>query len=145
MFGIDVILVGVWIYLVWMVWKKKTVSRYLKALKTFLLVAGISGMMLITFLIGVVLYNAVYGLDGINEMYDAIAHYIGFSLLGMFYSDYWRLGYISQRTTKNNIQEYRNKYNLTFRSIQFFQYGALPNPLSLSSTVYKPRAPANDN
>jgi len=39
---IGVILVGVWIYLAWMVWKKKTVSRYLKALKTFLLVAGIS-------------------------------------------------------------------------------------------------------
>ena len=75
----------VWIYLVWMVWKKKTVSRYLKALKTFLLVAGISGMMLITFLVGVVLYNAVYGLDEISEIADTIAHYIGFSLLGMFY------------------------------------------------------------
>ncbi len=85
MFGIDVILVGVWIYLVWMVWKKKTISRYLKALKTFLLVAGISGMMLITFLVGVVLYNAVYGLGEINEIADTIAHYIGFSLLGMFY------------------------------------------------------------
>ncbi len=85
MFGIEVILVGVWIYLAWMVWKKKTVSRYLKALKTFLLVAGISGMMLITFLVGVVLYNAVYGLDEISEIADTIAHYIGFSLLGMFY------------------------------------------------------------
>ncbi len=85
MFGIDVILVGVWIYLVWKVWKKKTVSRYLKALKTFLLVAGISGMMLITFLVGVFLYNAVYGLGEISEIADTIAHYIGFSLLGMFY------------------------------------------------------------
>ncbi len=85
MFGIEIILVGVWIYLVWMVWKKKTVLRYLKALKTFLLVAGISLAVLIAFLVGVVLYNAVYGLDEISEIADTIAHYIGFSLLGMFY------------------------------------------------------------
>ena len=77
-------LIVVWIYLVWMVWKKKTVSRYLKALKTFLLVAGISGMMLIIFLVGVVLYNAVYGLGETSEIADTIAHYIGFSLLGVF-------------------------------------------------------------
>ncbi|MFC1971356.1 hypothetical protein ACFLV0_05480, partial [Chloroflexota bacterium] len=44
---IEIIFLGVWIFLAWMVWKKKTVSRYLKALKTFLLVAGTSGMMLI--------------------------------------------------------------------------------------------------
>jgi len=49
-----VILVGVWIFLVWMVWKKKTnifhdnpfepklAERRYKMLKTFLLVAGIS-------------------------------------------------------------------------------------------------------
>jgi len=53
MFIIDVILVGVWIYLVWMVWKKKTnifhsqmepklAERRYKMLKIFLLVAGIS-------------------------------------------------------------------------------------------------------
>ena len=72
------------IYLAWMVWKKKTVSIYLKALKTFLLIAGISGIMLIVFLVGVILYNVMYGLEGMSE-YDAIAHYIGFSLLGMFY------------------------------------------------------------
>ncbi len=81
MFGIEIIFLGVWIFLAWMVWKKKTVSRYLKALKTFLLVAGISGMMLITFLVGVVLYNAVYGM---SEIADAVAHYIGFSSLGVF-------------------------------------------------------------
>ena len=42
-------------------------------------------MMLIIFLVGVVLYNAVYSLDEISEIADTIAHYIGFSLLGMFY------------------------------------------------------------
>ena len=84
--GIQVILVGVWIYLVWMVWKKKTVSRHLKALKAFLLVAGISGVVLIALLVGVVLYNAVYGLSEIkSEIADTVAHYIGFSLLGVFY------------------------------------------------------------
>jgi len=84
MFGIDIILVGVWIYLIWMVWKKKTVSRYLKALKTFLLIAGISGLMLIGFLVGVMLYHTMYGLGEMSETADAIAHYIGFFLYGMF-------------------------------------------------------------
>ncbi len=85
----------VWIYLVWMVRKKKTnlfrnqmepklAERRYKMLKAFLLVAGISGMMLITFLVGVVLYNAVYGMTEISEIADTIAHYIGFSLLGVF-------------------------------------------------------------
>ncbi|MFC1929841.1 hypothetical protein ACFLW6_03140 [Chloroflexota bacterium] len=83
--GIEIIFLGVWIFLAWMVWKKKTVSRYLKALQTFLLVAGTSGMMLIIFLVGVVLYHTVYGIEGMSEKADAIAHYIGFSLLGMFY------------------------------------------------------------
>ena len=85
MFGIEIILLGVWIFLAWMVWKKKTVSRYLKALKTFLLIAGISGIMLIVFLVGVILYNVMYSLEGMSETADTIAHYIGFSLLGMFY------------------------------------------------------------
>jgi len=85
MFGIEIIILGVWIFLAWMVWKKKTVSIYLKALKTFLLIAGISGIMLIVFLGGVMLYHTIYGLEGMGETADAIAHYIGFSLLGMFY------------------------------------------------------------
>ena len=70
MFGIEVILVGVWIYLVWMVGKKKTnifhdqmepklAERRLKRLKTFLLVAGIS---LAVFIISAVLHNVIYGL-----------------------------------------------------------------------------------
>ena len=86
----------VWILLVWMVRKKKTeifhdqmepklAERRLKTLKAFLLVAGISLAVLIVFLVGVVIYNAVYGLDEISEIADTIAHYIGFSLLGMFY------------------------------------------------------------
>ncbi len=85
MFFIEIIFLGVWIFLAWMVWKKKTVSRYLKALKTFLLIAGISIIMLIVFLGGVMLYHTIYGLEGMGETADAIAHYIGFSLLGMFY------------------------------------------------------------
>jgi len=85
MFGIEIIFLGIWIFLAWMVWKKKTVSIYLKALKIFLLIAGISGIMLIVFLGGVMLYHAIYGLEGMSETADAIAHYIGFSLLGMFY------------------------------------------------------------
>jgi len=82
--GIEIISLGVWIFLAWMVWKKKTVSRYLKALKTFLLVAGISGMMLILFLGGVMLYYTIYGLEGMDVISDAIAHSIGFFLYGMF-------------------------------------------------------------
>ena len=90
---IEVILVGVWIYLVWMVRKKKTnifhdqmepklAERRLKWLKTFLLVAGISFAVFVVLMVGVVLYNAVYGM---SEIADAVAHYIGFSSLGMFY------------------------------------------------------------
>ncbi len=89
-------LIVVWIYLVFMVRKKKTkifydqmepkiAERRLKIPKAFLLVAGISLAVLITLLVGVVLYNAVYGLDEMSEIADTIAHYIGFSLLGMFY------------------------------------------------------------
>ncbi len=58
--GIEIIFLGVWIFLAWMVWKKKIVSIYLKALKTFLLIAGISGIMLIVFLVGVILYNVMW-------------------------------------------------------------------------------------
>jgi len=82
----------VWILLVWMVRKKKNslfhdqmepklAERRLKTLKAFLLVAGISFAVLIVFLAGVVIYNAVYGM---SEIADAVAHYIGFSSLGVF-------------------------------------------------------------
>ncbi len=88
---------AVWIYLVWMVWKKKTdifhdqtepklAERRLKMLKVFLLVAGISLGVLIVLLVGVILYNALYGLNEIDngEIADAVAHYIAFSSLGVF-------------------------------------------------------------
>ncbi len=63
-------LIVVWIYLVWMVRKKKAnlfhdqvepkmAERRLKMLKAFLLVAGIS---FAVFIVGVILHNALYGL-----------------------------------------------------------------------------------
>jgi len=66
---------AVWIYLVWMVRKKKIslfhdqmepklAERRLKRLKTFLLVAGIS---LAVCIVGVVVHNAIYGLSGVEE------------------------------------------------------------------------------
>ena len=72
---IATILVGVWIFLVFMVWKKKTylfhdqvepklAERRLKMLKAFLLVAGISFVVAI---VGIILHNALYTLSGIEE------------------------------------------------------------------------------
>ena len=72
---IEVALVGVWIYLVWMVRKKKAkifhdqmepklAERRYKRLKIFLLVAGIS---LAVAIVGVILHNALYGLSEIEE------------------------------------------------------------------------------
>ncbi len=68
-------LIAVWIYLVWMVRKKKTnifhdqmepklAQRRLKRLKTFLLVAAIS---FAVFIVGVIVHNALYGLSEIEE------------------------------------------------------------------------------
>ena len=82
----------VWILLVWMVRKKKTeifhdqmepklAERRLKTLKAFLLVAGISFAVIIVLLVGVIIYNAVYGM---SEIAETVAHYIGFSSLGVF-------------------------------------------------------------
>ena len=72
---IEVALVGVWIYLVFMVRKKRTkifhdqmepkiAERRLKRLKVFLLVAGIS---LAVGIVGVVVHNVIYGLTEIEE------------------------------------------------------------------------------
>ncbi len=69
-------LMVVWIYLVWMVRKKKTnlfhdqvepkiAERRYKMLKAFLLVAGIS---FAVFIVGTILHNALYGLTGIEEL-----------------------------------------------------------------------------
>ena len=68
-------LIAVWIYLVWMVRKKKTnlfhdqmepklAERRLKRLKAFLLVAGIS---FAVFIVGVIVHNALYGLSELEE------------------------------------------------------------------------------
>ena len=70
-----ILVVGVWIYLVWMVWKKKTnifhdqmepklAERRYKMLKAFLLVAGISFVVAI---VGVIGHNAIYALNEIEE------------------------------------------------------------------------------
>ena len=72
---IGVVLIGVCIYLVFMVWKKKTslfhdqvepkmAQRRLKMLKAFLLVAGISFAVGI---VGVIVHNALYGLSETEE------------------------------------------------------------------------------
>ena len=73
---LEVALVGVWIYLVWMVRKKKAkifhdqmepkiAERRYKRLKVFLLVAGIS---LAVGIIGVILHNALYALSEKEEL-----------------------------------------------------------------------------
>ena len=69
------VLIAVRIYLVWMVWKKKTnifhdqmepklAQRRLKMLKVFMVVAGIS---FAVFIVGVIVHNALYGLSEIEE------------------------------------------------------------------------------
>ena len=71
----EVILIGIWIYLVRIVRKKKTkifhdqmepklAEKRLKRLKTFLLVAGIS---LVVGAVGTIGHNAIYGLTGVEE------------------------------------------------------------------------------
>ncbi len=68
-------LIVVWVYLVWMVRKKKanlfhdriepkSAEKRLKMLKAFLLVAGIS---LAVAIVGVILHNALYALSEIEE------------------------------------------------------------------------------
>ena len=85
--GISVAVIGGWIYLAWMAWKRKTqifheqvepkiAERRLKTLKTFLLVAGIS---LAVGIFGVILHNMLYG---INETEEPVSFFIG--ILGLF-------------------------------------------------------------
>ncbi len=84
-----IILVGVWIYLVWMVRKKKTkifhdqmepklAKRLYKRLKTFLLVAGIS---LAVGIVGFIVYSVQYVM---NEVEDPVSTAIGASALLVF-------------------------------------------------------------
>ncbi len=86
---LEIILVGVWIYLVWMVWKKKTnifhdqmepklAENRLKRLKTFLLVAGIS---FVVFIVGLIVNFAVYYPSETDEPVSFITAYSG---LGVF-------------------------------------------------------------
>ena len=85
--GIGVVVIGGWIYLAWMAWKRKTqifpkqmeakiAEKRLKTLKTFLLVAGIS---LVVGIIGVILHNVLYG---INEIEEPVSFFIG--IIGLF-------------------------------------------------------------
>ena len=87
--GISVAVIGVWIYLVWTVRKKKTrifhdqmepksAERRLRMLKTFLLVAGIS---LLVGIVGVILHNVLYGL---NEIEEPVSFGIGLGGLFVF-------------------------------------------------------------
>jgi len=85
--GIGVSLIGGWIYLAWMAWKRKTqifpkqmepkiVEKRLKMLKTSLLVAGI---LLAVGIIGAILHNVLYG---INETEEPVSFFI--AILGLF-------------------------------------------------------------
>ena len=85
----EVALVGVWIYLVWMVRKKKTnifhdqmepklAESRLKRLRVFLLVAGIS---LAVGIVGVILHNALYGLF---EKEEPVSFFIAIVALWVF-------------------------------------------------------------
>lgn len=80
-------LITVWIYLVWMVRKKKTnifhdqmepelAERRLKMLKAFLLVGGIS---FAVFIVGVIVHNVLYGLSEIEEPV-----FFSIALVGLF-------------------------------------------------------------
>jgi len=82
---IEVILVGVWIYLVWRVRKKKTkifhdqmepklAERRYKMLKVFLLVAGIS---LAVGIVGAVVHNVLFGLSEIEEPVSLVIGVVG--------------------------------------------------------------------
>jgi len=80
---------GVWIYLVWMVRKKKAnifhdqmepklAERRYKMLKASLLAGGIS---LAGGIIGVIVHNALYGLSEIEE---PVSFFIGLSFITLF-------------------------------------------------------------
>ncbi|MCX6012740.1 MAG: hypothetical protein NTV30_04900 [Chloroflexi bacterium] len=83
------ILIGVWIYMVLVLWKKKaslfhdkvepnSAERLYKILKAFLLIAGVS---LAVSVIAIVLHN---GLSALNETDESISFYTGLVALGVF-------------------------------------------------------------
>ncbi|UCG82916.1 MAG: hypothetical protein JSW38_12185 [Dehalococcoidia bacterium] len=83
-------IIAVWIYLVWMIWRKKTslfpdqmesevTERRLKKLRKFMLVAGIS---LAVGIVGVIVHNALYGL---YETEESVSFFIAIAALWVFY------------------------------------------------------------
>jgi hypothetical protein len=81
--------IAVWIYLAWMVWKKKTrifheqmepelAKRRLKMLKTSLLVAAIS---VVGVIVGIVMHNVMYAATGAEE---AVFFWIALSTIWLF-------------------------------------------------------------
>ena len=117
---IEVILVGVWIYLVFMVRKKKAKnipwSGRTKVNRETLqnaenipvgrrnIVGG-----------GYCWYRSAWCTRRSvgNRRRACLFLHRACGSLRVLYSNYWRPVYTSQRRTKNNIKEYRNKYNLT--------------------------------
>jgi uncharacterized membrane protein len=87
--GIGIVLVGAWVYMLWMVWRKKTkishdqmepeiAERRYKILKVSLLVAGV---LLLAGIIGAVGHNAIYAMKEIEEsvfFFIAIVGLFGF-------------------------------------------------------------------
>jgi len=80
---------AVWIYLAWMVWKKKTelfheqmepelAKRRLKMLKASLLVAALS---FVGIIVGVVMHNAIYAA---TETEEAVFFFIALSTIWLF-------------------------------------------------------------
>lgn len=79
----QLIILASWIYLVWMVRKKRIElcdESHYKWLKRFLIVGGVSLAGLIVWGIGIVVYNAIWGLESDNHP----GFWIGLSLLMAF-------------------------------------------------------------
>lgn len=105
--GIGVVLVGAWIYMLWMVWKKKTkishdqmepgrVERRYKILKVSLLVTGV---FLLVGIIGAVGHNAIYAMKEIEEsvfFFIAIVGLFGFVIAT---TGGWIFYFIGRRAT----------------------------------------------
>jgi flagellar biosynthesis protein FliQ len=105
--GIGVILVGAWIYMVWMVWRKKPkisheqmeperAERRYQILKVSLMAAGV---LLLVGIIGAVGHNAIYAVKEIEEtvfFFIAIVGLFGFVIATI--GD-WIFYYIGRKAT----------------------------------------------
>jgi uncharacterized membrane protein len=105
--GIGIVLVGAWVYMLWMVWRKKTkishdqmepeiAERRYKILKVSLLVAGV---LLLAGIIGAVGHNAIYAMKEIEEsvfFFIAIVGLFGFVIATI--GD-WIFYYIGRKAT----------------------------------------------